>query len=59
MLEMERINPDKALLSDIVAQRLTQQVLTENLGPRLKALVDQVQTLMTGQGTTADRLPQV
>jgi len=32
------------------SQRLTQQVLTENLGPRLKELVDKVQVLLTGQG---------
>ena len=32
------------------AQRLTQQVLTDNLGPRLKALVEQVEALLTGQG---------
>ncbi|ROO31441.1 IclR family transcriptional regulator [Salinisphaera japonica] len=35
------------------AQRLTQQVLTDNLGPRLKTLVDQVEALLTGQGTTS------
>ncbi|WP_066544126.1 MULTISPECIES: FadR/GntR family transcriptional regulator [unclassified Sphingomonas] len=33
MLEMERINPDKALLSDIVAQRLTQQIIAGAMMP--------------------------
>ena len=37
------------------AQRLTQQVLTDNLGPRLKTLVEQVEALLTGQGMTPDR----